>query len=111
MASCDGPTEVCNCMCIGLLLCSMVWEQCYRPGKSWRWCLSRAATYNRPLYQILADSAKDAQEVTVQYNLCNEPWVKYSMASVADRGLKPSQWTSARLFDQVQASVACGREA
>lgn len=37
------------------------------------------------------------QEVTVQYNLCNEPWTKYSMATVADRGLLPSQWTSARL--------------
>ena len=32
----------------------------------------------------------------MQYNLCNEPRIKYSMAAVADRGLKPSQWTSAR---------------
>jgi hypothetical protein len=23
------------------------------------------------------------QEVTVQYNLCNEPWLKYSIAAVA----------------------------
>ncbi|XP_024382608.1 uncharacterized protein [Physcomitrium patens] len=37
------------------------------------------------------------QEVTIQYNLCNEPWAKYSMSIVADRGLKKSQYTSARL--------------
>ena len=36
-------------------------------------------------------------QVTMQYNLCNEPWLKYSMGGVADRGLKHSQWTSARL--------------
>lgn len=40
-------------------------------------------------------------QVTVQYNLCNEPWVKYSMAGVADRGLAPSLWTSARLHHNV----------
>eukprot|EP00208_Stichococcus_sp_RCC1054_P006746 CAMPEP_0206141198 /NCGR_PEP_ID=MMETSP1473-20131121/12087_1 /ASSEMBLY_ACC=CAM_ASM_001109 /TAXON_ID=1461547 /ORGANISM="Stichococcus sp, Strain RCC1054" /LENGTH=369 /DNA_ID=CAMNT_0053535663 /DNA_START=229 /DNA_END=1338 /DNA_ORIENTATION=+ len=44
---------------------------------------------------------RNMQEVTVQYNLCNEPWTKYSMATVADRGLKPAQWTSARLHHQV----------
>ncbi|KAJ7518413.1 hypothetical protein O6H91_21G067900 [Diphasiastrum complanatum] len=37
------------------------------------------------------------QEVTIQYNLCNEPWLKYSMSYVADRGLKKSQYTSTRL--------------
>lgn len=41
------------------------------------------------------------QEVTMQYNLCNEPWLKYSVSSVADRGLKLSQWTSARLKKEV----------
>jgi len=41
------------------------------------------------------------QEVTVQYNLCNEPWSKYSMQGIADRGLKPSQLTSARFFSEV----------
>lgn len=41
------------------------------------------------------------QEVTVQYNLCNEPWSKYSMQGIADRGLKPSQLTSARFFTEV----------
>eukprot|EP00249_Psilotum_nudum_P017173 c26193_g1_i1 orf=586-1716(-) len=37
------------------------------------------------------------REVTIQYNLCNEPWMKYSMSIVADKGLKKSQYTSARL--------------
>jgi hypothetical protein len=37
------------------------------------------------------------QEVTVQYNLCNEPWLKYGVAAVADQGFKKSQWTAARL--------------
>ncbi|CAI5465830.1 unnamed protein product [Closterium sp. Yama58-4] len=37
------------------------------------------------------------QEVTLQYNLCNEPWLKYSMAIIADHGLKRPQYTSARL--------------
>ena len=37
------------------------------------------------------------REVTVLYNLCNEPWLKYSMAAVADKGFRKSQWTSARL--------------
>mmetsp|Transcript_2528 Transcript_2528/g.5261 ORF Transcript_2528/g.5261 Transcript_2528/m.5261 type:complete len:401 (-) Transcript_2528:375-1577(-) len=41
------------------------------------------------------------QEVTVQYNLCNEPWMKYSMSVVADRGLSGSQLTSARLRKEV----------
>uniref|UniRef100_A0A061S8E9 Histone-deactylase complex 1 n=1 Tax=Tetraselmis sp. GSL018 TaxID=582737 RepID=A0A061S8E9_9CHLO len=41
------------------------------------------------------------QEVTLQYNLCNEPWLKYTMGAVADRGLQPSQWTSARLRGEV----------
>mmetsp|Transcript_26966 Transcript_26966/g.51389 ORF Transcript_26966/g.51389 Transcript_26966/m.51389 type:complete len:409 (+) Transcript_26966:186-1412(+) len=41
------------------------------------------------------------QEVTVQYNLCNEPWLKYSMSVVADRGLSASQLTSARLRKEV----------
>lgn len=37
----------------------------------------------------------------MQYNLCNEPWLKYSMQVIADRGLKPSQLTSARLHKEV----------
>ena len=37
----------------------------------------------------------------MQYNLSNEPWLKYSMAAIADRGLKPSQLTSARLRAEV----------
>jgi len=41
------------------------------------------------------------QEVSVQYNLCNEPWLRYTLAAVADKGLKPSQWTSSSLIDSV----------
>lgn len=41
------------------------------------------------------------QEITLQYNLCNEPWLKYTMTAVSDRGLKPSQWASARLHSEV----------
>lgn len=37
------------------------------------------------------------REVTIQYNLCNEPWMKYSIALVADQGFKRSLWTCARL--------------
>ncbi|KAL3141991.1 hypothetical protein ABBQ32_004635 [Trebouxia sp. C0010 RCD-2024] len=44
---------------------------------------------------------RQVKEMTLIYNLCNEPWPKYNMAAVADRGLKPSQWTSARFQTQV----------
>ncbi|KAF8067216.1 rxt3 [Scenedesmus sp. PABB004] len=44
---------------------------------------------------------KPVTEVTVLYNLCHEPWLKYSMSSVADRGLKSSHWTSSRLREEV----------
>lgn len=37
------------------------------------------------------------REVTIQYNLCNEPWMKYSISLIADQGFKRSQWTCARL--------------
>lgn len=45
--------------------------------------------------------SKVIREVTVQYNLCNEPWLKYHLSQVADRGLKLSQWTSSRLRREV----------
>lgn len=35
------------------------------------------------------------------FNLVNEPWLKYSMGAVADKGLKPHEWTSAKLHSQV----------
>ncbi len=35
------------------------------------------------------------------FNLTNEPWLKYNMPAVADRGLKPHEWTSARLHSSV----------
>ncbi|CAL0321088.1 unnamed protein product [Lupinus luteus] len=37
------------------------------------------------------------REVMIQYNLCNEPWIKYSISVVADKGLKKPLYTSARL--------------
>ncbi|WOL17882.1 hypothetical protein Cni_G26675 [Canna indica] len=37
------------------------------------------------------------REVTIQYNLCNEPWLKYTINIVADKGLKKPLYTSARL--------------
>ena len=35
------------------------------------------------------------------FNLVNEPWPKYNMQAVADRGLRPHEWTSARLHAAV----------
>lgn len=63
----------------------------FSPGSLHRSGTTRAASSTVDRRQ------RHMQEVTVQYNLCNEPWTKYSMAIVADRGLLPSQWTSARL--------------
>lgn len=44
---------------------------------------------------------KPTNEVTVLYNLVQEPWLKYCMSAVADRGLKSSHWTSSRLREDV----------
>ena len=41
------------------------------------------------------------QEVTVIFNLVNEPWLKYTPAAINDRGLKPHDWTSSRLHTHV----------
>nr|XP_024369246.1 myb-like protein X isoform X3 [Physcomitrium patens]XP_024369247.1 myb-like protein X isoform X3 [Physcomitrium patens]XP_024369248.1 myb-like protein X isoform X3 [Physcomitrium patens] len=61
------------------------------PAASERTVTTRAASSNAYRQQ------RFMQEVTIQYNLCNEPWAKYCMNNVADRGLKKSQYTSARL--------------
>lgn len=45
--------------------------------------------------------ARAAAEVALQFSLSGEPWLKYSAAAVADRGLKRHQWTSARLSGSV----------
>ena len=45
--------------------------------------------------------ARAAAEVALQYSLSGEPWLKYSAAAVADRGLKRHQWASARLASSV----------
>ncbi len=39
--------------------------------------------------------------MSIQYNLCNEPWLKYTLSAIADRGLKRTHWTSSRLLDEV----------
>lgn len=44
---------------------------------------------------------RHVQEVTVIFNLVNEPWMKYTPTSVCDRGLKPHEWTSSRLHTHV----------
>ena len=48
-----------------------------------------------------AGRQRQVQEVTVMFNLVNEPWPKYNAAAVADRGLRPHEWTSARLHSAV----------
>ena len=54
-----------------------------------------------PPSPLLCTAQVGGQEVSVQYNLCNEPWLKYTLSAIADRGLKRSQWTSSRLLDEV----------
>lgn len=44
---------------------------------------------------------KPTNEVTVLYNLVQEPWMKYCLSAIADRGLKSSHWTSSRLREDV----------
>ncbi|KAJ0435305.1 hypothetical protein HanRHA438_Chr17g0831491 [Helianthus annuus] len=52
---------------------------------------TRAATSNALRQQ------RFVREVTLQYNLCNEPWIKYSISAIANKGLKKPLFTSARL--------------
>ncbi|XP_042375589.1 uncharacterized protein LOC121969515 [Zingiber officinale] len=52
---------------------------------------TRAAASNALRHQ------RFVREVTIQYNLCNEPWLKYTINIVADKGLKKPLYTSARL--------------
>ncbi|EFJ52132.1 hypothetical protein VOLCADRAFT_103146 [Volvox carteri f. nagariensis] len=42
-----------------------------------------------------------SQEVSIQFNLCNEPWLKYTLSAIADKGMKHPGWTSARLRSEV----------
>jgi len=48
-----------------------------------------------------ASKQRQVQEVTVVFNLVNEPWAKYTLAAVCDRGLKRHDRTSARLQSNV----------
>ncbi|GFR40958.1 hypothetical protein Agub_g1622 [Astrephomene gubernaculifera] len=45
--------------------------------------------------------SKVSQEVSIQFNLCNEPWLKYTLSAIADKGMKHAGWTSARLRSEV----------
>ncbi|KAL0917913.1 hypothetical protein M5K25_013021 [Dendrobium thyrsiflorum] len=57
-----------------------------------RTMIPRAATASNVLSQ-----QRFVREVSVQYNLCNEPWIKYSVSIVADKGMRKPLYTSARL--------------
>lgn len=63
----------------------------YVPASETRAVATRASVQS-------ATKQKLATEVAVMYNLCNEPWRKYHMHVMVDRGLSPSQWTSSRLL-------------
>ena len=67
----------------------------FRPADPARAVSTRAAA------SALDRRARGAAEVALQYSLCNEPWLKYSPAAAADRGLKRGGWTSARLESRV----------
>lgn len=54
-----------------------------------------------PLPLLAAHTPRVSQEVSVLFNLCNEPWLKYTLSAIADRGMKHAGWTSARLRGEV----------
>ncbi len=39
-------------------------------------------------------------QISVMYNLCNEPWLKYSLHEILDRGLLCSELTAAKLMSK-----------
>jgi hypothetical protein len=55
--------------------------------------INRAALHSTP--------PRISQEVSIQFNLCNEPWLKYTLSAIADKGMKQPGWTSARLRSEV----------
>ncbi|KAJ0962229.1 hypothetical protein J5N97_030057 [Dioscorea zingiberensis] len=66
-------------------------EPTLAPVSTERTITTRAAASNALRQQ------RFVHEITIQYNLCNEPWLKYSISVVADKGLKKPLYTSARL--------------
>jgi hypothetical protein len=64
-------------------------------------CASERAVHTRAASADAQRRQRYLREVTLQYSLCHEPWTKYTVAAVADRGLKRAQWTSARLRTEV----------
>ncbi|KAF5757009.1 hypothetical protein HanXRQr2_Chr17g0821601 [Helianthus annuus] len=70
-------------------------------------CLTHTSTVEPTLAPVVVEHTLAApnalrqqrfvREVTLQYNLCNEPWIKYSISAIANKGLKKPLFTSARL--------------
>ncbi len=89
----SGQTPVLNVCCVQEM------TVVYNINEPWL----KYNTKERSLCFSFLSSSRDlgVQEMTVVYNITNEPWLKYNMAAIADRGLKPSQWTSARFQTQV----------
>ncbi|XP_071719824.1 uncharacterized protein [Rutidosis leptorrhynchoides] len=96
--------------------CSYCVERCYIVKKGGGTidlepCLTHTSTVEPTLAPVVVErtmttraAASNAlrqqrfvREVTLQYNLCNEPWIKYSISAIADKGLKKPLFTSARL--------------
>ncbi|KAL4562573.1 hypothetical protein LXL04_034782 [Taraxacum kok-saghyz] len=96
--------------------CSFRVERCYIVKKGGgtidvEACLTHTSTVEPTLAPVVVErtmttraAASNAlrqqrfvREVTLQYNLCNEPWIKYSISAIADKGLKKPLFTSARL--------------
>ncbi|KAK4354157.1 hypothetical protein RND71_026351 [Anisodus tanguticus] len=67
---------------------SLTLEPTLAPVSVERTMTTRAAASNALRQQ------KFVREVTIQFNLCNEPWMKYSISVVADKGLKKPLFTS-----------------
>jgi len=89
----SGQTPVLNVCCVQEM------TVVYNINEPWL----KYNTKERSLCFSFLSSSRDlgVQEMTVVYNITNEPWPKYNMSAIADRGLKPSQWTSARFQTQV----------
>lgn len=66
-------------------------EPTLAPVVAERTMTTRAATLNALRQQRVV------REVSLEFNLCNEPWIKYCLSAVADKGFKKPLYTSARL--------------
>ena len=71
------------------------------PAPTFRPAAAERAMSTRASASASERRARALQGVALQYCLANEPWLKYSVGAVADRGLKRAAWTSTRLAGQV----------